>query len=389
MVVKKSLFSKEKAEIDNYISSLKNKRAIICFDDDPDGICSGIIIKKYLEKKGFKIIKNIALLPENDLFGKEFSDMVKKEDIDLVVVTDFNVSNFGLSDNYNSFIKDNPELRCLMFDHHIDNNTYDNALYYNSCLIQKHIEGSQYCCSKLVFDLLNDEGEIEEISWISAIGVIGDFNAKTWNYFLKEEIDKENKNRLRNKPDSKTIPEVHSNDEFFETPFGKASNLIFYGVAMSKKEAENIFDNIDKCNDINELNNFLKKYGEVEEEIKDYIENYEYFIKNADKKIEKEENTVFEVEVKSQNNICSVLANSLSKKDYNTIFFIYQKTDNGYHISTRLQNGKKNLGKIMNDCAVFEESYGGGHAEAAGAFVKKEYFNDFKNKFFELLEGKE
>jgi single-stranded DNA-specific DHH superfamily exonuclease len=374
-------FLKDSAEkFNSFICN--SKRAVVFFDDDPDGVCSGCLLIKLLESKGIHVSKKLHFDDNAKPFSKEFN--TKLEGIDLLVFTDFNITGFGYFDDYKKFILENPSIKVLIIDHHVDPNNYlsENVLYLNVAQLQKEVVGGQYCCSKFTWDLVNilNLELAKELKWISIIGVIGDHCAETWKDFIQKEIDLENSNN------SEDIITPEEQEDYYLTPYGKCSNLIFYGIAKDKKEVSKIMDNLLVSKNVYALQKNLKIYELIQKDVYDYLENYDYFEKNSGVQIKPL--SVFEIEIKSEYDIGSIVANRISSKNPEIIFFVSKELSNGFiHISCRHQDGLINVGDLMSKAAEpFEGANGGGHKCAAGAVVPKQHCLDFKKKFYDLVK---
>lgn len=361
-------------------------RVGLFYDDDPDGICSGIILEKTL---GFKEIPVVERIPfSNDLapFSDKFNAVVKDRRLNVLLMTDFNIAGFGHLDAYLKFRKLFPDIDVIIFDHHQDSSDYKTDYYFNSNELQGQILGNQLCCSKFVFEVCKLIcSDISKFSWLKAIGIIADSNQETWGRDVVRLIEKLNSD-LINSPDESireyNIPE--ESDEFFQNPFGKVANLIFYGLAKSSSEISKIYDILFTAKGIFEVEDKLKEYSLIEDEVDDYIENFNYYLKNA--YTPSDELHIFEMEVKGEYDLQCILSNLLSHQNEDILFIIYRKKkDNFIYASLRLQNKSINMGSLAELAADFPDGNGGGHIPAAGIKIKKDDFKPFKKKLFEKL----
>ena len=370
--------------IDNSISG---KKIAIIYDSDPDGICSGVILHKLLDLKGADVVTNMSLDKNIPLFSKKFNDEIVSLDIDLIIMTDISIKGFAYYDGFSKFREDFPSIDFIIFDHHEDNSDYGSN-YYNINNLQTTLSGSQFCCSKFVYEVCRlIDPNISKYDWVKAIGIIGDTNHITWGKDIIKVIVKDN-SKLSKKGSVEEFKLPSEFDEFFATRYGKASNLIFYGLSKPSNEVNKIYSWVYSSKDIGELLSHLNIYSDIGFEIDDYVENFDYFMKFS-----KDVNDlqVFELEVKSKNSIHSILSNILSYRDHDLIIFIYQREGAYIYVSLRQQIGKFDLSKLAKLANVFDSSNGGGHKVAAGARIKKDEFYNFKELFYsELgkLEGK-
>ena len=366
-----------------FLSSFNAKKVAIFYDDDPDGICSGTLLEHFFTKKGYEIVRRYHFSEKNLPFSESFKKDLEKSEAELLVFTDYCISGFGFYEAYKSFIE-STTIPILIFDHHQDTAKYTDdtkrIVYLNSNIIQNEISGSQYCCSKFVYDIITKLDEThKKYRWLAAIGIIGDTNYIQWGDFIKELISSENKKI------EKEIIIPHEPEDYNLTPYGKASAYIFFGIA--KGDVAKIYKIIQTSPTVFVALEKLKQYEVVKREVYDYVENYEYLIKmhpKTDKEFQ-----VAEIEIKSNATIGSIVANIISAKFPETIFFIYHIREDGFaYINVRLQKGSINLGTIMKKCAQqFEHANGGGHKEAAGARIPEEHFKSFRNHIYGALEN--
>lgn len=371
-------------KIERFLSSFSSKNVALFYDDDPDGICSGVILEKLLERKGFSVKLRLYRNKEAPPYSEKFIENIKKNNIDLLVSTDFCIAGFGFHEAYKKFITEE-NIKVLNIDHHQDDAIYsfdeNKVLYINSNNTQKEISGSQYCCSKFTYDIaVKLEPGLVILDWVASIGIIGDSNYYTWGNFIKEVITKQNKQ------EEKEIPLPEEPDDYYLIPHGKAANYMFFGIGKERNEIQKIYEATYSARDVKELLNFLKQYDVIKREAYDYIENYEYLVKNNPPT--KGELNVAEIEILGDHLIGNIVANLISARYPETIFFVYHKQSDGYtHISSRLQTGKINLGKIFEKCGKnLENTNAGGHINAAGCRVPDNLFKSFRNSFYGELE---
>ncbi len=409
--------NKSAKEIVDFIADKKN--VAIFHDNDPDGICSGVLLSKFVKLKGKEVKLKLHFTDKCKPFSDIFNDKLIKNEIDLLIFTDFSISGYGYFDLHSEFVKSHPNIKIIVLDHHAslaDYGVAENVLYLNSGDFQKNPHPEQYCCSKFVYDLIFEVEPdfIKPFDWISAIGIIGDHNHISYGKFICDVIIEENKNidlknsavvKLLNKRTVMKEVEKHrelkhifipeEEDDYLATPFGVVSNLIFYGVAKDNVHTEKLFDGLDSSKDVFEFKEKLKEFESIQKEIDDYLETFEYFMKSPEYKSGKSANKnesdlkVYEIEIQSNNRISSIVANKISGKDKDAIFFVYHLQDNGiYHVSVRLQTGLVNLGKIMEEsCKNILNSKGGGHRAAAGAIIPKNLFAEFRAAFYDEIDN--
>lgn len=368
----------------NFLSDNKDKKFAILYDNDPDGICSGVLMQKFLKSQGVDVADSFVF-SDVKLFSKELSERFKENEIGGLITVDFNIAGFGYLDSFKEFVAEN-EIAVAVFDHHYDESDYGIEYYFNGAMLQTEVSGAQYCTAKIVYDVICEiEPRMKKYGWIESIGIIGDFNQKTWGEDIRQVVKLDNM-AFAHMEDFEDIIMPEDIEDYYLTPYGKSANMMFFGIAKDGgSDISKIYSYLLESDNVLKFLEKLSEYNVVREEVYDYLENYEYFMKYSP--ATKTELNVFEVEVKSNNYIEGILSNLISRKDANTIFMVYNEYKDGYvHVSLRLQNDSVNLGKVTKEvCSGIAGANGGGHGPAAGARIHKDNFKEFKNKFFGIL----
>lgn len=370
--------------VESFLTPLSSKKAALFFDDDPDGIASGVLLEKLLKEKGIETALRLHFTRKKKPFSDAFIEDLKKNNIELLVVTDFSIAGFGFYEEYKQFLQ-TTDIKVLIIEHHQDNSIYSfdesKALYINSGNIQSEVNGAQYCCAKFTYDFATEIApQLKKYDWLVAMGIIGDSNYYTWGDFVRDIIKK------KNQTTEKEIPIPVEAEDFYFTPYGLAAKDIFFGIGKHESETLKIYDAAFKAHTIEQLLEFLKTYDPIKKEAYDYIENYEYLVKTNPP--DPKQLNIAEIEMKSKYHIGNIVANIVSARYPDTVFFVYNKNDDGYvYISGRLQTGTINLGKVFKNCEKkVEGAVGGGHIHAAGARVAEDNFKAFRNAFYGELE---
>jgi len=331
----------------------KNERVAIVTDGDNDGIVSGVLLKNLLGKEGIDVDFVKLFKYEFDLFDK-FANELKKENIDVVFVTDCYYDSHEI---VNSYLRLKEKFRVFGIDHHpISEGIFnlDNVIKGQGCAA--YIIGELYLqcgvMSKYESDLLcsaiiTDKGYLYE----SNLGVLKHF-----------------------------YPELEEKDYYIKMPglLGMYIDwsLKYFGETFG--DGREVFNLVENEN-IDELK---KHYDEVEDEKK---RQEELFIRNAEKFEEQKVWIYFFRDLKFS--VASNLLTMFSDKMKDYVFIgIRERKDGSLIVNSRCQSGRVDLNKLLRKCTEgFKGASAGGHKAASGATIRKEdYFQCRENLKREL-----
>lgn len=312
----------------NFLKNLKSKVKIISHRDT-DGICALAILLNFLERHGIE---------EEHEFVEACID--KLELAENMIFLDISL------DNISKFIT----THTLVIDHHPYSKKIENIVFYNP----REIEPQAYIpTSYLIYEVISEIENIEEMRWIAAVGVLGDRGD------LNSEFCRDFVNYFKNKDKLELVSKYIFSADLVDHDYGIEKALQIIRKSKTPEEVLN--------------NGYLKScYEEIQREIL-----------NSKKKVEREDNVIF-VEVNSRYNLKSIIAHNLLEKYKNIIVIAYSLRDNYYHISGRT-NMNINIGKIFSEVAKICGGTGGGHEKAAGARIKKDKLELFKEELLNKI----
>lgn len=346
-----------------YVQSLKKKDKIaILHHTDADGICSGIIAKKSIEKiVGAKISIHfhqpegkITIIPETIGF-------VKSNGITHLVVVDMAI------DHDPAPVRELARhAKILIIDHHITANDINSE---NIVLVKaidlSEISPERYPASKMCYDLFSEISDISDLRWLSSIGIYGDYAQSEWLGFIAE-----------------TIRETG----ITEKKLRAVEELIFYSNAIKGIDGlKEAFDVISDAKSIDAiLESRLKNYkARVKGELDKYLRIHKSKAEFYDGLI------VYEISPKHR--IKSRLINILSQEYYpsRTILLIQYDGARAY-ISARRQDCRISMNDMLKrSLSGIPDSEGGGHIPAAGGYLPKSHIAEFKNRVVAYCKEKE
>ena len=355
-------------QLNDYIKSIKQEDnpCILYHAYCADGLCSAVIIKKAIEKILKIKINNIIAYTSYEI-TEEIIRYFEEKNIKKAIFTDISL------DVYPEMVKKaekNTEL--LIIDHHLfnDNLNSEKTTFIHASLIKPEIDSSEYPASKLVYDLFSEITDIKETNWISVIGLISDMGYKTWKEFCHATL-KEYKVKIED-------------NKIFRTRIGKAKGTLSTALMFQNVETEKIFKIIEEAENFEDIikNEYLKSLQKkASEEINKYIE-----LRNKSKNY----NGLIIYEIKSSIRLSSTLSTILSMEYFNknTLIIITEiPGSDTLIISARDQTRKINLNEFLKEATKnIPNSTAGGHIPAAGAKIKKEHLETFKENIKKLYK---
>lgn len=316
---------------------------------DPDGVCSGVITAKAIEKiRGKKIDLRLNQRGNEIAVLEKTADKIISEKVDMLITTDLCVDQ-----RQEFLLKIAEKCRVIVIDHHkmYRNLNDDGILMIKSMHYNDKYDGYKYPCTKLCYDLFNDILDITETDWIAVIGIIGDMGYETWKEFCDKTMDKYG---------------IDHEKEIIKTELGKIANLISDVECYDHKKAEDCFWAIYDSENYSDIwDSEVVKYQKIiqgekqkwENKFKEYFENH------------KNENIIV-FEIKSKYSIKSNLITKMSFRHEDKTFIFYQVKDGKVFISARNKKGDVKVNDLLEKaCAGLGNA--GGHIVAAGATIKE------------------
>lgn len=352
--------------INEFAGTIKksSKLAIIC-DSDPDGISSGVIVTHALRKKA-GILPSIVIPASHnaDVLDMQLVSNFKKNGITHLVSTDL-----SLDQKYAELKRLEPFCKILIIDHHKlyrDVNSR-KIILVKPQLFQKKIDPSQYCASKLSYDLFNEIVDMREYDWIAVIGVLADSNFKTWKSFVAKTLRKLGL-KLGKNP--------------FTNALGRICNLMAYYEIYSPGKVGKLYDALRKASTYKHaLNSEIRKAQKVNDEVEYYLKNYKRYAQFHDE--------LLLIRIKPKFKIGSIVATRLSNHLEHTTIVIAQEMKGRMFVSARRQDFKVAVNDLLeHSVKEIKESSAGGHIPAAGARFPTEKYDTFSERIIEKTRKK-
>ena len=325
----------------------KSENPLILFDDDPDGLCSYLLIRKFMGKG-----KGIAVRGEPFVDSK-YVGRVKVYCPDLIIILDKPMIKDEFLDKMNAPI--------IWIDHHEPQNV-KGVTYFNPRIKDdKDNRPVSYWCYRIV----------KENLWIAFVGIIADYFL-----ILEKSFRKEYPDLIKEK--TKTIEEI-----YYGTKVGELIR-IFSNILKGKMSDVN--RNIELITKIKDPYELLDKKSDAGDEL---VRKHEKIQKDFDKLVKEATKNVKGNIIKfmyadNKYSFSSELSNYLSHKFPNKVILVCR--DKGDKITCSIRSKKKSLPEIVNESVEGLDGYGGGHQHACGACISKEDFDEFYRRFEEKVK---
>lgn len=343
-----------------FLKNIKSRdNVIIIYNNDADGICSCILIKKLLEKtaKAVPYIISQPMPTEKNLIRKIQTTLPTK-----IVFLDLAI------DQQQDVLKKLVRLcDILIIDHHQitkDANSPDvvhcNPRFNNPKIYQS--------ATYLAYKICEEITDMSEHLWIAAVGMIGDYN-------LDDSQDLVN--QVREKCEIKE-------GKLYDSFLGRIADMISSARATRELTCEQMVEILGKAKSPED---FQKTEGS-EKMVEAYkaVENEFVAIEHdAEANTESIGNLVL-YNLKSKFTLGSAVSTRLSEKYTKKMLVIYSKEKGKIHISARNQKGAFNVAKILQKAAQGLNASAGGHDRAAGATVDEKDWEIFRERLIELVK---
>lgn len=341
------------SEIREHLEKAQNP--LFFYDNDCDGLCSFLILRRYLNRG-----KGVAVRSFPDL-NAQYARKARELGADYVFILDKPLVS-------GEFVEEigRQGLPLVWLDHHaIEDNSHDfpNIFVYNPT---KNLgkERSEEPVSYWAYNLSKRKEDL----WLAVIGCIADHYLPDYAREFKERY-----------------PEFWGDvkepfDAYYKTEIGRVAQAFNFGLK-------------DSTTNIIHLQNFLISCKGPEEVFLEMTGNY-YFRKRYreirrkyDELVEKAKNCVYGNLIffaySGDLSISADIANELSYLNKDKYVAVAYRKGSISNISLRGRNVKRILEKALKN---FENASGGGHEDAVGARLKSEDLEKFKNYLLEEIK---
>ena len=325
----------------------KSQNPLIFYDDDPDGLCSYLLLQKKYKKFRGVVLKNSPVLDEHYIL------VVRKYCPDLILVLDKPM----ISDE---FIKE-VHVPLIWIDHHSPENFHGGVNYFNPRIKDdKDNRPVSYWCYKITNDNL----------WIAMVGIVGDWHLSSYKEFKKKYKDLVPVKTINNPP-----------EVMFDTEFGRLVRIFSF---ILKGRANNVYDYIDLLLKVKTPYEVLYHTSEAGEKLYEKFEKmdkiYKTFLSKAVSE-SKDSNFIVFTYSHEKYSFSSELSNELIYRYPEKVVLVGREQNDEVKGSLRSsENSGIQLPVILSKALQGLEGQGGGHTFACGFHVKKQDFIKFRNR---------
>ena len=345
------LTKKQVKDIKEHLERAQNP--VFFFDNDPDGLCSFLLLRRYIGRGRGVVIKSSPNLTV-DYFRK-----VKELEADYVFILDKPEVSEEFFEECHKI-----NIPVVWIDHHeVQKEIPDFVSYYNPL-------ANKGKSNEPVTTLCYQVSQRREDLWIAVIGCIADYYVPDFYSDFEKEY-----------PDlgamAREIPEI-----YYKSQIGKVAQIMNAGMK-------------DRTTNVVQMLKFLIKVKTPYEILEESGENrfmhkrFNYFDGKQKKLIGKAkmvagDGKVLFFEYRGDLSISSELANELIYLYHDKIIVVAYNTGVKVNISGR---GKKIRDKVLKAIEGFENATGGGHEDAVGAKIKSSDLEEFRKRMEKLVEG--
>lgn len=315
----------------------KSENPLIFFDDDPDGLCSYLLIKKHFKKGNPVAIKSS---PKLDI---SYLKKIEEYSPDLVIILDKPIVPQDFIDKVN--------VPMIWIDHHqitdVKGINYFNPMFND----KEDYRPVSYWCYQLT----------KENLWIASLGILADYSTETLKEFNKEYPD--------------LCPYTDDPDKaLFETKLGRLIKIFSFILKDPHYKVLQYVNLIEKIESPYELvkvssknaREIMKVYERVNRE-------YQKLLKEA-LKPQKSKVHVF-LYSSGKMSFTGELSNEIKHYIKNKLIIVGRERNNAIKMSLRYD--RADLRMLLEKALQDLDGYGGGHKYACGAHLNSKDFKEF------------
>jgi len=347
------LTKKQIIEIKNHLEKAQNP--IFFFDNDQDGLCSFLLLQRYLGRgKGVAIKSFPELIPE--YFRK-----VKELNADYIFILDKPIVSAAFFEEIKKI-----NIPVVWIDHHaIDSETIPKFVnYYNPLLNKKK-------SSEPVTDICYSITKRKEDVWLAAIGCISDgFVPDFYDDFEKKYPDLSTKSRK-------------AFDILYKSQLGKICQILSFGLKDSTTNVINMLKFLIKSKTPYEILEENSKTHSIQKRFSQIDSKYQGLLSKA-MVVGKKANKILFFQYGGDLSISADLSNELYYSFPEKIVVVVYVKGAKANISMR---GKKVRELLLKSIESLENSRGGGHENAVGGQIKIEDIEKFRQNLEKNLNS--
>lgn len=333
---------------------------VLCFHRDPDGIVSALNVVRALEKFCGK--KPDFLFPVDYTDLEELSKALKRINPDKIISVDLGLDSF--KKRFEIMVKNCNEM--LFIDHHKLYNDFNSekVIFIKPQFLTQEFDPSQYCVSKLTFDLFSNLVDLSENDWLTCIGILGDRGFEHWkNFFI--QVMKERKITLEQ--------------------LDEATEIVNAVETIKPEKFLELFDFLYTAKNIEDLlhSSFASYRKQLHAEADKFIDSFEEKAEHFPKL------QLHILEISPKYNMKSFVGNKLSSKYPEETIVVMQhlEGDDKIWFSARRQDFRVKMNELLEKAIKgIPNASAGGHIPAAAGSIPLKYAERFKQNLKNVLK---
>ena len=373
--------------VNRILKAIENNEKIIIYGDyDVDGITSVTVLKSFFQDRGIHVDEYIPnRLNEGYGLNKTAIEKISKQKYMLMITVDCGISAIEEIDYANQL-----GIETIVTDHHEPGNELPKAL----AVVDAKRKENKYPCRNLagvgvVFKLIQalsiklnlDEKEYLKYLDIVCVGTISDI------------VPLEDENRVIVKLGLKLVSQTrnlglreilklsgYQQIDSTTISFGVAPRINACGRMGHQEDALKLFT----TKDINEVIKLAEKLNEYNKERQDIEKNiYNEAIEIIDKDDLDKKNTIVVMGKNWHHGVIGIVSSKITELYFKPSILLCEEDDHGKGSGRSIPGF--DLYKALTECKDTIDKFGG-HSMAVGINVKKEQFNEFRNKLEEIAK---
>ncbi|RZD31312.1 MAG: hypothetical protein CXT77_02600 [uncultured DHVE6 group euryarchaeote] len=351
------------SKFDKYLGFVRgikpSDKVVLCFDQDGDGIPATVLMLKAFQRLK---INNVHWVPFIRGDRMHVAEEILAWNPTHVIFLDV------AAEIYDALMGKLVSKKVMVIDHHETHKSFEGV----TVLKPQHIgfeESNQYCTAKLVYDYMSNLVDLEDVSWITAVGIISDMGQRTWNEFLRTVFEKHN---------------FDMKDDWYETVPGKIAQIMNSATSVNPIRSDEaialLLNSLPReilKSPLADLNSDINT--EIAKWMKEPIESFHDGLLN----IQVIDNPSY--------SIGGVVSNKRSTAEREKAFIVITVFGDKLKVSARSQDFKVPMNDLLKKSVnEFDNANAGGHDPASGASLPRENLDEFKKnlvKFFgEMLQ---
>lgn len=327
-----------------------SQNPLFFFDNDVDGLCSFLILRRALDRGRGVAIKSFPELKE------QYVRKVDELNPDTVIILD----KAEVQKEFVDSVKQKG-IPIIWIDHHESKTpieVIEKTSYYNSF---PSSEPTTYIAQKI----FNKKEDL----WLAVTGCISDVYMPDF----AQKFSKEN-------------PEIFDSsisafDALYKTKIGQIIQTLNFGLMDTTTNVVNLIKYLFKAKNIYDIEEENHQTKQLHKRVKELREFFNKQIQKAKENISPNSKVIF-FSYSGNISMSSEIANKLFYENKDKLIIVAFKKNEKVNISVR---GKRALEITKEAIENIENATGGGHEEATGAMVPIDDFEKFKGNILQLI----